>query len=1284
MNAPGKSKKWRKWLLTLLLVIVAATGVLYYIINYRLKDILQLVVAKESKNNYKLGLSSIEFSLLKKNIVIKNAELFCNDTLNTSPHYTVKIPSLYFAIQSWSDLIFHKKISIDSLSVLNPELTSHEHFALNNKPASSVSFQASAISKNIQQLLLQLEVRSFQIQNASFTASRSGSNVPLVVNNINFSIRNFSKQSADSSRLFSSDDIDLSITDQHWAFPDGRREVKFKRFHFSGQNQFFELDSCSFHADSSGEKRAMSLEAEKIFFNSKQLTALYEQDALLLDTLICYRPVLNIESTTKAVTQQDNNSSASKIIGQFFSNISIGFIDVKDGEISVINKYRPNYQTQKANLRAYNLSITPKNDASITTDSIDLSLKNLAFLTTDSLFQLTVDEFNLKQNDVVFKNAVYAPTAKNNSDKGFSFTAPSLHLKNISLESLMYKKLVADTAELNKPMITVFDKSKTKQQTDSSLVKVKKSQQKKKSFYQTLHGLSELIDVQHFNIIDGNLGYTASGAFPMKMSMKNLDASILLNKLFNSDSLIDIKRSLPEVSAEQITVQSAKVNLGITNYDFKGDRRHNKADEFYISLANGTSVKGKKLYWEVLDWDMYVNHKIVQIDYLKLHELFVDVQKKEQSSASNTSTQKDLPVLNIARIDLDLIHFNDSSAKNTLQFNASGICLDNIGSKKKFFTWNNAEGVVNNFAFNAPGKNIAVEKIIFNTAYETSVRQMKADIKNDKGYTKIDLPKAAIKTDIHSTDFSLLHLPLIEADNAIVDIYKKYAEPKASGIAKPVSIPLALKADKLIVKKAAIKYTNETSRDTIQVTTGINVNADDITTFKKQKDLFQYSKVIIGFNDLTINKGKLDLAVPASTLALLNGNAEKNASGKITLQSAVTVKWTDAAVNLKQTDTTGITANKLSGSFIDESFRYSPGMKMQWQALTHKLSLSNGYGIYKGKDITATAGNIMWNPSKDLLSLRKFSVLPNLDIKQTFSKPNAWQGDYMEIRGEAVDISGIRFNRTAEDSSVTVKKIVLDSISLATTRDKRMPFKHGVEKPMPAEMINTLKMPLLADSLVIKRSKVTVNEIAIKSGKQGTVPLNDINAVITNFKNRGNSKDSLIVVANARLINYKVDKFVYKEAYGDSLSYFFAGVHVSPMALPEFSTVTIPLASIGVDKGNADTLYAMWVGNKYAAVGHMNFYYKGLKVRLLDSKDSNKKSFILSIGNALAGVILHKNNDKTSEMFFLRDREKFIFNYWVKTILAGLSTSAGIKRNKKMLKKYNSVKGQYSLPVLSN
>ena len=95
----------------------------------------------------------------------------------------------------------------------------------------------------------------------------------------------------------------------------------------------------------------------------------------------------------------------------------------------------------------------------------------------------------------------------------------------------------------------------------------------------------------------------------------------------------------------------------------------------------------------------------------------------------------------------------------------------------------------------------------------------------------------------------------------------------------------------------------------------------------------------------------------------------------------------------------------------------------------------------------------------------------------------------------------------------------------------------------------------------------------------------------------------------------------------------------------------------------------------------MNFYYHRLKLRFLNPLDTTKKNFALSFKNFVANeLVLRSNNKRPAQVFYIRDTEKFIFNYWFKSIFSGVIASAGIRTDQKYKKQLKQLKEIYALP----
>jgi hypothetical protein len=182
-----------------------------------------------------------------------------------------------------------------------------------------------------------------------------------------------------------------------------------------------------------------------------------------------------------------------------------------------------------------------------------------------------------------------------------------------------------------------------------------------------------------------------------------------------------------------------------------------------------------------------------------------------------------------------------------------------------------------------------------------------------------------------------------------------------------------------------------------------------------------------------------------------------------------------------------------------------------------------------------------------------------------------------------------------KDTAIDIEETTIENASLVTSRDKTIPFKHGIEKLMPTKLIQSIKRPFAIQRIVVRDANITSNEISSATKREGSVPFISVNGTIRNINNRPSSTDSLFVYANAIFLDHYVRTLQYKESYGDSLSGFHMVVKISPMDLRALTKVTNPLAAIDIDKGRSDTLAERIAGNKYAAFGEMKFYYRDLK-----------------------------------------------------------------------------------------
>lgn len=356
------------------------------------------------------------------------------------------------------------------------------------------------------------------------------------------------------------------------------------------------------------------------------------------------------------------------------------------------------------------------------------------------------------------------------------------------------------------------------------------------------------------------------------------------------------------------------------------------------------------------------------------------------------------------------------------------------------------------------------------------------------------------------------------------------------------------------------------------------------------------------------------------------------------------------------------------------------GDNAQLKNIINSIRINGGRLFYSDSTTIASVGKITGNGKTGALAFKDVAVNPRNTL-ETFIKTSIWQRDYLTFHCDSIGLQHINYQALLYDTAVAIRSIYLQHPRITTFRNKNMAFQHGIEKLMPTKLLAGMKIPVRIDSVQIKEGVVNVQEVSAITKTKSVVPISNLNGTIRNIISRPNEQDSLMLDVSARVLDYEIRSLRYAESYHDSISGFTMEYGVAPMQLTHLTKLTNPLTAIAITGGRSDTLYAKLSGNKYASVGQMNFYYHGLKVRLLNKEDSLKRSVLLSLETLLANGLIKTNNQNPARMFFIRDREKFVFNYWVKTLFSGFITSTGVKGNRRYIRMYNEAEEKYTLPA---
>ncbi|MBC7874462.1 MAG: hypothetical protein H7Y01_10720, partial [Ferruginibacter sp.] len=200
-----------------------------------------------------------------------------------------------------------------------------------------------------------------------------------------------------------------------------------------------------------------------------------------------------------------------------------------------------------------------------------------------------------------------------------------------------------------------------------------------------------------------------------------------------------------------------------------------------------------------------------------------------------------------------------------------------------------------------------------------------------------------------------------------------------------------------------------------------------------------------------------------------------------------------------------------------------------------------------------------------------------------------------------------------------------------------------------------------------------------------TIPITRMTVRLIALKNYNiKPNDSLSIQATGYLMDTAWIRLRVKESYTDTLAGFLMTMRVKPVDLTVLNPVLIPLASLKLESGYLDTLNLRAIGREYLSLGEMQMLYHDLKVRFLKDGNETRKTFGTGLMNFIANTfVIRKNNtSRTGNVFFIRDRGKSAINFLIKIAMSGMASSAGVKRNKKMIRQYKKELEKRNLPPI--
>jgi hypothetical protein len=290
-----------------------------------------------------------------------------------------------------------------------------------------------------------------------------------------------------------------------------------------------------------------------------------------------------------------------------------------------------------------------------------------------------------------------------------------------------------------------------------------------------------------------------------------------------------------------------------------------------------------------------------------------------------------------------------------------------------------------------------------------------------------------------------------------------------------------------------------------------------------------------------------------------------------------------------------------------------------------------------------------------------------LYAKKEFVRKRRYETDRIECVFPSIILEGI--NTPALFQNELAIRQVSTAFEMSVYRDKRMPNENEF-KALPDSLLRKLPMAVTIDSMKILDSQITYEEFAEKADSAGSVTFRNLEATFYDISNR-NAK-AMELEARAKFMN-DGEIQIHATFFNSAKPHFITG-SIRNLRLARINPMLKPATGVSIESGQLELMKFDFRYNNVQSDGHLLLNYHDLKLVSLREKKrrgdhkKDKKEVVTAVAKTvLINAFIKDDLDKhdplskrTGMIHFVRDQEKFIFNFWWKSLLSGLKSASGL------------------------
>ncbi len=1180
-------------------------------------------------------IDTLEYSLKNTNIRAAGFHLTATGQNSDKNVYNVHVPNIYVKSKSITHFAFSDSISIKMLKFEHPQIKFYQKE--NPKKIKIQELNNFDLYPLIQNDFSKIEVDSFYLHDANIEIYRQPDTLKyqqrfesVDVSLLGFELDSLSAQNPE--KLLHADDLSMNVSGYHLRLEDNEHDFTADSLFVSTfKNSLGAKNIRVLPADSLkiNTRVVVNIQSKGLEINDVNLKELYHTRILPTSKIEITAPKVNLQyriDRPKSPNQQEAGLLFD-LVSAYLKGVYSNLVFIDNGVLNIKNLYNNNVQGYFETRFSFSLTDFSLDSASIKrTDkffyatNFDLHFSDYQMKLVDDFHKLNVDSVFISSinQQVHIQNLHLQPAIKRvtadimekyNRSELYNIYVPNIDLQGVDLRNAFFhNKLSIKNFRISNPDI-YFE--------NFNALRVGKTKKEFTEFYQLIFNYMNDFDIKKIAVPDGEITWVNHTKKGKTTSFDNEFSATLENFKLNEEEL-DKKRLLFS-----------------DNFDISiKDQLFQLSDSVHILRAGEISLSTAKSSINIKDALLYP--AIASDNYNDL----------------STTYQVSIPDLKISNFDFLKAYYSRDLRLNRLDINHPKFQIYSQPDAQKSLD-------LNKYKFLLPAfiKSLQINEFKINdgevTTYETHGinHQAKSSFKVDLVMPNLTVKNANNQAEFSSANFILninsFKTPLGKMHNLSVGKIGFNREQKLITVEQ-------LEVDPFLPKKTDNHF--KIVAPQIQFT-GFDVNeALEKNSFSFGSIDIQHPQIEIEIND-SVREDKLDFLQNLDLYPFAEPFVDEIKVANLGLNQAnINFNWLekqliDKKINLNFKDIL-IAENQPPSNLLNSR---------EFEITTSGIRKKSKDNLYE-----YLADSFIYNSAQHSILLKNLSIHPLVE-KEQIPREKGFQTDVVNATIATAGLEGIDEKRWLKENVLDAELLKIGNVDLHIFRDKRYQFNENQRPPWPQDLIKKIKQPFVFDSLILAPSHIKYSELIGFSGSPGIIEFNDLQfhaGEISNIDSITNQYKNFKIVASAELLDQaQISATVNFDLTDKNYTHTISG-SMGKMPLPPLNSMIENTAPVSIESGSIDRFDFEISLNKDHAVGWLDFGYENFKIAVLkyDDEEIKKSKFATFWANNM--VLNSKNNtgnsDKPDEIYYERDPQRSIINYWWKSIYSGAKKTLGI------------------------